>query len=388
MASKVKDALSRSKAKAAAKIKKSKHKHSVSEAETPKDTSSDASSSEEYDTPPSSLYQGSEPTSSPSKPEPETAEQPHPRSVPRQRRRDVTEDDPDALTSKYKLRVTAGPSYDRSTHRLVNVNGDDSLSFENEFVRVKVKTRIRDFTGLPLTSPASTPYFNDPAHSRDRYSISFSFVPKRDLPSADCVFGPDFDRPVRDRLPPGFNYAFNIVKRFIDPGIECDAYADEPWLYGPALSCWFTLRVGDKVGQRGDVPEIREAPALAEGGDGDGEQVRKGLGLPADADKRRKWFLDREHREAFVFEEGRAYQGDFFNPYLDFNKFALRLPGFSLGVLRYIDDKTHTLRWVFKNRETNDVYFVVVFNLLFGKELEEALQAEDEEYYNSAEKGQ
>ncbi|KAK7517584.1 hypothetical protein IWZ03DRAFT_310116 [Phyllosticta citriasiana] len=385
MASKVKDALSRSKAKASAKIKRSKP--TVSAAETPKDLSSDASSTEEYDTPPSSLYQGSESTPSPSKSE--TSEQPHPRLVPRQRRRDASaDDDPNALTSKYKLRVTAGPSYDRSTHRLVNVNGADCLSFENEFVRVKVKTRIRDYTGLPLTSPATTPYFDDPAHSRDRYSISFSFVPKADLPSADCVWGPDFDHPVRDRLPPGFNYAFGIVKRFIDPGIECDAYADEPWLYGPALSCWFVLRVGDKVGQQGDVPDIHESPALAEGGDGDGEQVRKGLSLPTDADKRRKWFLDREHREAFVFEEGRAYQGDFFNPYLDFNKFALRLPGFSLGVLRYIDDKTHTLRWVFKNRTTGDVYFVVVFNLLFGQELEEALRAEDEEYYNSAEQGE
>lgn len=60
-------------------------------------------------------------------------------------------------------------------------------------------------------------------------------------------------------------------------------------------------------------------------------------------------------------------------------EFALKLPGFSLGVLRYIDDKTHTLRWVFKNRVTGDVYLVVMFNLLFGEELDEALRAEEAE---------
>jgi len=48
-------------------------------------------------------------------------------------------------------------------------------------------------------------------------------------------------------------------------------------------------------------------------------------------------------------------------------------------VLRYIDDKTHKLRYVFKNKESGDVYFVVVFSLLYGEELQEALKGDEKE---------
>lgn len=47
-------------------------------------------------------------------------------------------------------------------------------------------------------------------------------------------------------------------------------------------------------------------------------------------------------------------------------------------MIKYINDKTHNLRYVFKNRKTNEVYFVVVITLLFGEELEQALREESE----------
>ncbi|KAL0259580.1 hypothetical protein SLS55_005317 [Diplodia seriata] len=301
--------------------------------------------------------------------------------------------EPDALHNRYKLHVTAGPSYDASSHTTVRVNTPHTVLVSNAHVTARVAVRVRDFSGLPTACPASSPYFSAPQHARDRYSISFSFVPKRDLPADEAVWGPDCARPVRDRLPPGFNAAVGIVKRFVDPSIEVDAYADEPWVYAPALSCWFVLRVGGVVGGDGEgdveVPppqrteELDEGEVvkkgvgvLEEGADGDGEAVREAWGCPPDAAKRRKWFVNAKRREGVVFEKGRLYQGDFFNPYLDFDKFALRLPGFSLGVLKYIDEKTHQLRWVFKNKVTGEVYFCVIFNLLFGDELKEALRAE------------
>ena len=41
----------------------------------------------------------------------------------------------------------------------------------------------------------------------------------------------------------------------------------------------------------------------------------------------------------------------------DQTDYALKLPGFSLGVMRYLDDKTHELRYVFKNRVTGAVSY-------------------------------
>jgi hypothetical protein len=134
-------------------------------------------------------------------------------------------------------------------------------------------------------------------------------------------WGNDFDHPVRDRLPPGTDYAIRIVKSFIDPGIECDAYADEPWLFAPALDCWFMMRIGDILTkeQQRDIPHSSEEHPLQEGADGSGNDVRKQLGLPENSEKRRKHFLKPEHNAAFTFEKDRLYEGDFFNPYIDFS---------------------------------------------------------------------
>lgn len=289
-------------------------------------------------------------------------------------------DDPEAAqeAEKYRLIVTAGPSYNKSKHKVVGVNTGESVPIENEYIRAKVKVRIRGYRGLPSRCPSSSPYFNDPWHTKDQYSVAFSFVPKQDIPSLDTVWGNDFDHPVRDRLPPGFNTAFKIVKEFIDPGLSCDAYADEPWLYGPSLSCWFAFRVGEKVEEGEDFPEPGEENVTVEGADGSGEAERERLGLPENNEKRRKHFLDAKNRENFTFEKGRCYQADFFNPYLDFGNCALKLPGFSLNVIKYVDQKTHCLRYVFKNRNADDVFLNVNIALLWDKDLKEAKQAEKE----------
>ncbi|KAK3676956.1 hypothetical protein LTR78_003161 [Recurvomyces mirabilis] len=277
---------------------------------------------------------------------------------------------------KYKLLVTAGPSYNQDQHQVVRVNTNEAIYVENEFVRAKIKVNIRGYHGLPSGTPAISTYFDDPVHEKDQYSVAFSFVPKQNLPSVDTVWGNDFDHPIKNKLPPGFNTAFKIVKEFIDPGLECDAYADEPWLYGPSLSCWFAFRVGDQVGQQADFPE---PGVVKEGGDGEGQEIRHKIGLPETGDKRRKHFLSAPHREAFTFEKGRVYQGDFYNPYLDFPNFSLKLPGFSLKVVKYIDQKSHCLRYVFKNRKTQDVYFTVHIHLLWGEQLQQAVQREEEQ---------
>ncbi|KAI9719852.1 MAG: hypothetical protein M1828_006073 [Chrysothrix sp. TS-e1954] len=287
----------------------------------------------------------------------------------------TSEEDSD-LARKYMLRVTAGPAYDPSTHKPVEVNSSNPLFIENDLIKAKILVRIRDYDGLPKGSQKDSPYFSDPAHGKDQYSIACSFVPKIDLPAKDLVWGNDFDHPVRDRLPPGFNTAFKIVKEFIDPGLSCDAYADQPWLYGPALSCWFTLSIGDEEDE--NAPQAfticGDKDPLKEGATGSGIRLRESLELPEASEKRRKHFLDEQARQNFVFQKGRVYQFDFSNPYLDFNKFALRLPGFSLSVIKYINDKTHHLRYVFKNVKTGEVFFVVVLTLLFGDDVQQALK--------------
>jgi len=110
------------------------------------------------------------------------------------------------------------------------------------------------------------------------------------------------------------------VKWAIDPGLEGDVYADEPYLYGVAGSSFNVLRVGGKV-RKEEEEVLGEMQAgeegLEEGGEEDGAEVRREKGMPEGAAERKKWFL--KEGEKWVWEGGRVYQADFFNPYLDFN---------------------------------------------------------------------
>ncbi|KAI9796745.1 MAG: hypothetical protein M1833_005985 [Piccolia ochrophora] len=278
------------------------------------------------------------------------------------------------MADQFLLRVTAGPSYDPSTHQTLPVNSLNPIHIETSSTEILLNLRIKNYRGLPRGTPSTAPYFSHPLHARDQYSISFSLLPKSDIPGTDLVFGNDFDRPIRDRLPPGFSSAFRIVKWIIDPGLDGDPYADEPWLYGPVLSSMNMLRVGEKKAEGLEGDRDREPEVVEEGADGDGVEVREKSGMPAGPDARKKWFLEEAKRKSWTFEKGRVYRADFFNPFLDFNEFALKLPGFSLSIIRIWNgpggDRAHTLRYVLKNKATGEVCFVVVFTVYRREEIE------------------
>ena len=223
-------------------------------------------------------------------------------------------------SQKFVLRVTGGPQYDPSTHSTIAVNTRKPTKISSEHIDASVDVNVQGYRGLPHGSPNTSPYFSSTVHKADLYSISFSFTPKRSISGNDLVFGNDFDHPIRDRLPPGFSTAFNIVKWMIDPGLEGDPYADEPYLYGPLLSSINTLEVGEKEGEQ-EVENTKEDEddVLEEGAIGSGQEAREKSGMPEDAKARKKYYLTEANRRHFTFEEGREYKCDFFNPYLDFN---------------------------------------------------------------------
>jgi hypothetical protein len=264
--------------------------------------------------------------------------------------------------SNYILKVTAGHSYDPKTHSDVHVNSSKPISISSDHIDARIHVRIKDYrgsppflllsqqelttshlriidltyTGLPKSSPSNSPYFSHHSHTYDRYSIAFTFTPKRKITGQDLVFGNDFDHPIRDRLPPLFDKALGLVKYWIDPGLDGDVLSDEPYLYGPLLSSINIFRVGGKGEDGKKVEEgadkvksndgSDEEVVFEEGAEEDGYEVRKESGMPKDARQRQKWALQEGNRTGFHFEEGRTYACDFFNPYLDFNGGVMRLP--------------------------------------------------------------
>lgn len=236
------------------------------------------------------------------------------------------------MADRYILRVTAGPGYDTAQHVEVPVNQPQPIHITSDRADVELNVRIKDYKGLPRNSPTISPYFETEPHkyNQDQYSISFRFTPKKeDILGLDLQFGNDFDKPIRDRLPPGFNTAMGIVKWWIDPGLDGDAYADRPYLYGPALSSFNALHIGSAP-----QDESKGGIWVEEGGD---KAVREEHNVPSDNKARMKWALSDANKEKWVWGAGKTYSMDFYNPYLDFSKLALRLPGFHLPIMKYWD---------------------------------------------------
>lgn len=283
------------------------------------------------------------------------------------------------MADRYILRVTAGPSYDAATHVEVPVNKPEPIRIKSDAADIELSVKIQGYGGLPLGSPETSPYFSTEPHAKnnDQYSISFRFTPLKPATSTstdgpndgpapetngsssesdasdtsdaghggqepnlhgingqDLQFGNDFDRPIRDKLPPGFNTAMSIVRWWIDPGLDGDAYADRPYLYGPALSSFNSIHLG-----AGEYVEEKGGLWFEEGGDAKGMEARRALGAPDDSKARMKWALRDDSKNNWVFEYGKSYGLDFFNPYLDFTNLALNLPRFQLPIVKYWDSQ-------------------------------------------------
>jgi hypothetical protein len=225
------------------------------------------------------------------------------------------------MADKYILNVTAGPNY--TDQKQIPINTEQPTRIDSPHCSANITARVQNYRGLPASSPKTSPYFSHPSHTADLYSLAFDFTPKADISGHDLVFGNDFDHPIKDKLPPGFNQAFNLVKWFIDPGLYGDVYSDEPYLYGPLLSSMNTLRIGPKDDKAQEkIEEERandELVVYEEGADGDGKAVREEAKMPDTGAARKKHFLTESHLKDFTFEKGRVYSNDFYNPYLDFN---------------------------------------------------------------------
>lgn len=52
-------------------------------------------------------------------------------------------------SANYRLRVSAGPSYDLKTHKVVPVNAEETLRIENEQAVIYLLVRVQDYNGKP-----------------------------------------------------------------------------------------------------------------------------------------------------------------------------------------------------------------------------------------------
>jgi Protein of unknown function (DUF1769) len=221
---------------------------------------------------------------------------------------------------KYFLKVTAGSTY--TTHTPVPINSHKPLTIESPAATVQIVVNIRDFRGPPSSNaPSTAPYFEAPSRKSARYSIAFRVIPKKRISGDALILGNDFDQPITKFLPPFFGTALQVVKRLLDPGIDGDPYGQKPYLYGPVLSSVNILKVTKESDQNFGEDVVTECAKGEEA-----EKLWKDTRIPKDASGRSKFFLHKDNRKKFDFEEGWCYDFDFFNGYLDFNGMNLIQP--------------------------------------------------------------
>lgn len=299
------------------------------------------------------------------------------------------------------------------------------LNLESNLIEAKVVVCVQNFQQPVATADnnkkedgsnseelksTTSPYFSNPLHIKDKLSIQLSvaFKPNKNgteqqqyIYGDDLLWGNDFDKPIRDQLPYGSGLGVQILQKTIDPSVEGDIYADTPYLYGAALTSFNKVATGkvnagnenenkaesEKEGSVNSIvwPGILEKDDLSsedptdsssessessdsskspKDPDSTSASKKKALAIPKDSSARSKYFLDKSNRHNFKFQMlPTQYSFDFYTPYLDLgNEFAINLPGFKLNVEKYGNNQP--LRYTLKNKRTQEVYLVVVFELI------------------------
>ncbi|KAG0225963.1 hypothetical protein BGW42_003980 [Actinomortierella wolfii] len=300
---------------------------------------------------------------------------------------------PDNDQQQYRLRVSAGSSL-QDLH-VLNVNDDahpfsiDTPDFVGQIcVRVNGLSKTMwyeqslaedNFTPVP-----ESPWFEG---NNNLSCIQVSGRFKKEHRGDDIVWGNEFERPLK--LPPFSSVAVKFGQ-YIDPGLQIDLYSDKPWAFSPLLTTMNTINVSgwnmsvhshERTNEedKGKAAERALPPWPSPKGEHLVEDTsllfkelddnRSTLTLKEDASdketdhnsptavaapstqtasltagKRKAYFTSQTNLQNHTFKPDQVYAFDFFNPYIDFVNFTLRLPGFSIDVIKYWDGQVKESR--------------------------------------------
>lgn len=154
----------------------------------------------------------------------------------------------------YILRISAGTSYNPESLIVVNPNDEmKPILIDSEHFIGYVVVRVLNFQGV---NPSTEKLIPNPASSyfqgrNRRYSIMVQGRWKKNWNGDDIVFAVDLDSKVR--VPTGAGLGIKIAK-WLDPALDADLYANQPYVYSPWVTAMNSLSV-----YKLDNPIIRDS---------------------------------------------------------------------------------------------------------------------------------
>jgi hypothetical protein len=243
---------------------------------------------------------------------------------------------------KHTLTISASDSYD-STPQIVPVNGERPINLSSKSSDIQLCVRIRGFLGSSKHQEQlkNSSYFQ--FQDKRNISIQLSLTPKETFTGDKLLFGNDFGRSIREFLPYGTDTGLRLFKWYVDPSVDGDLYADEPYLYGKALSSFNVIN--DKLGtleETGCETITEDLQNI--------EATSDKMLIPTESRNRQVFFQSKENLVKFEFLKGHTYQLDFFSGLisLEDSNFRIKLPGFQINLTSYLNDKFNCVRYVLK----------------------------------------
>ncbi|KAG0294579.1 hypothetical protein BGZ96_000927 [Linnemannia gamsii] len=322
--------------------------------------------------------------------------------------------------TRYRLRVSAGPS--AKDLKILPVNDDaNPTSIESDEFIGQIVVRIKGLDKAfgykegqeqdSLDLIPESPWFSLPGGNSNLSSVQISGRFKREWPGEQVVFGNQFEKPLR--LPPFSSIALKFIQ-FIDPGLKADIYCDRPWAFSPLIATMNTVNVSgwhldkatqkkvEELGQEEDKERLEnELPPWPSP---QGEHIVEDTTLLFQSDKtehedatltsgetahareqheenrkeeltmaptqpmvlntsaRRSYFAKEANLVKHCYRPDQVYGFDFFNPYVDFANFTLKVPGFSVDITKYWDGQP--LTYIIKSQDSSVTFMAFQFELI------------------------
>ncbi|CAH7686942.1 hypothetical protein BY996DRAFT_6432334 [Phakopsora pachyrhizi] len=266
-----------------------------------------------------------------------------------------------------RIRILAGPSVDKLSRIKVNADLTEPLPIKTNSFEGEVKN-FADDEG-EIYRDAESKYFLRWTDATWSIQVQGRFLKPTSVD--ECVFGNVFEKPIRDRLPYGTALALKTIS-YIDPSLETDLYADQPWAWSPLLATMNYFRT--------ERLESDDSPLPAWNGNRPEEDctsiaVNRNMNI-SKPHLRRKFFGSVNNRLAATM--GPRINADFANGFLDFSTLSLVVPvvNVSFNLAKLWDGQP--VRYICKSRYTNETYFIVEFQIA-ALEADNNLEEDDED---------